>query len=380
MEESRLCHLLWMIASLPPGSVQLHRLLERFGSPEQVFLATEEELQASGLLQDREIAALAQNRDLRIVEKVFRRCEESGLWMMTMEDADYPHRLREIDNPPLLLFGKGVRLPDDAAVQISVVGTRRMTVYGSRTAKTIAHDLAACGGRIVSGMAEGIDACAHRGALEADAPTVAVLAGGADVIYPYTNTSLYWDIAETGCVLSEFLPGTRALRHHFQIRNRLLAGMSDGVLVVQSPKKSGSMITVKWALAYNREVFAVPGDADVQQNAGTNELIRDGAKLTTGALDILEEFGPVAEAAAHRLAGDAAPAPPDAAEPNPPPDDTAAQIIRLLVGRDMDASALAAETGLSLGDLIYQLTELQIQGIITEKPGGIYAVSRGYTI
>ena len=124
----------------------------------------------------------------------------------------------------------------------------------------------------------------------------------------------------------------------------------------------------------------MPGDADVQQNAGTNELIRDGAKLTTGALDILEEFGPVAEAAARRLAGDAAPAPPDAAEPNPPPDDTAAQIIRLLVGRDMDASALAAETGLSLGDLIYQLTELQIQGIITEKPGGIYAVSRGYTI
>ena len=380
MEESRLCHLLWMIASLPPGSVQLHRLLDRFGSPEQVFLAQEEELQASGLLQDREIAALERNRDLRIVDSVLRQCEENGLWIMTMEDADYPRRLREIDNPPLLLFGKGVRLADDAAVQITVVGTRKMTVYGSRTAKAIAGELAACGCRIVSGMAEGIDACAHRGALEAGVPTVAVLAGGADVIYPYSNTALYWDIVETGCVLSEFLPGTRSLRHHFQIRNRLLAGMSDGVLVVQSPKKSGSMITVKWALAYNREVFAVPGDADVKQNAGTNELIRDGAKLTTCALDVLEEFGPVTAAAARRLAGEPEPAPLEKTEPEPAPDAVAAQILRLLIGRDMDASSLAAETGHSLGDLIYQLTELQIQGIITEKPGGIYAVSRGYTI
>ena len=122
--------------------------------------------------------------------QVLRQCEENGLWIMTMEDADYPRRLREIDNPPLLLFGKGVRLADDAAVQITVVGTRKMTVYGSRTAKAIAGELAACGCRIVSGMAEGIDACAHRGALEAGVPTVAVLAGGADAV-SYTHLDVY---------------------------------------------------------------------------------------------------------------------------------------------------------------------------------------------
>ncbi len=371
MEQSSLAYLVWLVQLMTPANRNTLPLIEYFGSAEAVFSATETQLRQCELLTPETIQKLISNNTLSIVEPVLYYCETNDVRILTYWDDDYPSNCKTMPDPPVMLFCMGKPVWKDSLLQIAVAGTRGMTVYGRRMTERIMADLAEIGCNIIGGMSDGIDACAHYAALNSNGKTMAVLPCGIDVIYPNSQYDLYWEIAEKGCVISEFLPGTRPLGSNFQPRNRLIAGLADGVLHVQSPQKSGSLITVKWAVQYNRDVFAIPGDADVRQSQGPNQLIRSGAKLVESAMDVLEEYGYVF--ANHKVTEPTNPSPTVENEPMQ-------AIIDALILGDADMTELALKTGIDLTNIILLLTELQIRGIITEKPGGSYALSKTFTI
>ena len=217
-------------------------------------------------------------------------CARDGQFLLTMDDAGYPARLRNIYDPPLLLYGKGSLPLFDDEVAVTVVGTRDCTPYGVRAASQLGYELARQGALLVSGMAKGIDGEALKGALRAGGFTAAVLGGGADVVYPAANRRLYEDIAATGVILSEYPPGTEPKGDHFPVRNRLLSALSLATVVVEAPEKSGALITAATALEQGREVFAVPGPFDAPKSRGCNALIREGAGLVCEAWDVLSFY------------------------------------------------------------------------------------------
>ena len=283
---SSLKHWVWL-ATLPDLSPKLaHELLARFGAPEEIFFAPPEEL--SDLPAG--IRAMIARHDTERAERVLARCEELYISTLTMQDALYPERLRNIHVPPLVLYIKG-RLPVmDEEAALCVVGTREATPYGRSVTRKLCYQLARAGMLIVSGLAKGIDGEAHRAALDAGASTVAVLGCGVDVIYPRENAELYRDICASGAVVSEYPPGTEVNGRHFPIRNRIIAGLSLGALIVEGPRRSGSLITASHALEQGRDIFAVPGGIDAPNSDGPNSLIREGAILVSKPEHILEEY------------------------------------------------------------------------------------------
>ncbi len=283
---SALKYWIWL-ASLPGlgGRAKL-QLLEHFSSPEEVYFAPEEELLlAEGITRAQ--ALLLSDKSLDRAERILEDCARDSQFVLTMDDAAYPARLRNIYDPPLLLYGKGSLPLFDEEVAVTVVGTRSCTPYGVRAASQLGYELAKQGALLVSGMAKGIDGEALRGALRAGGFTAAVLGGGVDVIYPAANRRLYEDIAATGVILSEYPPGTEPRGDHFPVRNRLLSALSLATLVVEAPEKSGALITAATALEQGREVFAVPGPFDAPMSRGANALIREGAGLVCEAWDVL---------------------------------------------------------------------------------------------
>jgi DNA processing protein len=227
--------------------------------------------------------------DERFVDDQIARLEKRGCGLVTLSDANYPERLREIPVPPPFLFFEG-SLEPLAKLCICVVGSRGASRLGALTAKTLGHDLSARGVHVVSGLARGIDSAAHVGALEGAGGTTAVLGCGLDRVYPRENASLARRIAEIGCVLSEFFLGEPPLRHNFPRRNRILSGLSYGAVIVEAGPKSGAMNTASWAVSHNRMVFAVPGPIDHAGSRGPHTLIRQGAVLVEGVEDILAEI------------------------------------------------------------------------------------------
>ncbi|MBO4914061.1 MAG: DNA-processing protein DprA [Oscillospiraceae bacterium] len=265
-------------------------LLEHFGSPENVYYADAEEyLHVEGMT--RQLAERLEDKSTAEADRILGECERLGLRVLTMQDADYPVRLRNIYEPPCLLYVLG-RLPEiDEEAAIAMVGTRSATPYGVKVAEEMAYTLARQGALIVSGAAYGIDSASHRGALRAGAKTVAVLGCGIDVVYPSGNGQLYRDIAAVGALMSEYPPGTPAIGAHFPVRNRIISGLCVATLVVEAPERSGALITANTALEQGREVFAVPGPIDAPMSRGCNRLIADGAAaLAAGSLDILREL------------------------------------------------------------------------------------------
>lgn len=371
MEPCSIPYLIWLVKLMNPANRNILPLVEYFGSPENVFMASEAQWRQCGLLSPDMIRKFMANSTLSIVHSSLDFCENNDVRMITYWDNDYPQTCRTMHDPPVLLFCKGNPVWRDSLLQIAVAGTRRTTGYGLHTTEHIVSDLAEIGCNILGGMSDGIDACAHKAALNSGGKTVAILPCGIDVIYPNSQYDLYWRIVENGCVLSEFLPGTRPIGSNFQARNRLIAGMANGVLHVQSPAKSGSLITVKWAVQYNRDVFAIPGDVDVCQSQGPNGLIRSGAKLVESAMDVLEEYGYLF--ANHSAQNPEMPSPVLQNEDEK-------TIIQVLISGDADTTELSIKTGIDLTNIILLLTDLQFRGIITEKPGGIYALSKTFTI
>ena len=264
-------------------------LLRRFGDPESIFYADADEL----LLTDgveRSQLKLLENHDLAPADRILADCQRLDIQLLTLSDAAYPGRLKNIYDPPALLYCKG-RLPLlDDLLCVAVVGTRDCTPYGVACAEKLGFGLASGGAAVVSGLAKGIDAAAIRGALRAGGVTVGVVGNGLDVYYPYESRYLYEDVASAGILLSESPPGTEPASGHFPVRNRIISGLSLAALVVEAPEKSGALITAATALEQGRDVFAVPGPIDAPASVGCNCLIRDGAGLVSDASDILREY------------------------------------------------------------------------------------------
>ena len=281
---------LWLTQLHSMTPAQILAVLRHFGTPEGAYFADPGEYQLVEGLTGRARKALEDKR-LAGAELILEECEKLGLSLLTIQDAQYPDCLKNIPDPPALLYYKG-KLPSfDEVPTIGVVGTRSCTPYGEKVAAKLGLDLARAGAVLVSGIAEGIDGQAIRGALAGGGTVVSVLGGGIDVKYPACNRYLYDDVAAAGALISEYPPGTRPLGTNFPVRNRIISGLSDGVVAVESGERGGTLITMNQALEQSRDTFAVPGPVDAPESAGTNRLIRDGcAKLITCAEDVLVEY------------------------------------------------------------------------------------------
>jgi len=278
----------WLWLTNLPGLTNQTRLalLRHFGTPEDIFYADPEEiLLTEGI--NRAQAALLENHKLDTAEKILADCRQLGHHILTIQDAAYPSRLKNIYDPPCLLYWRG-RLPAfDEEAAIAVVGTRKCTPYGVDCAEKLGYGLTQGGGLVVSGIAKGVDAAALRGALRSGGSPVAVLGCGLDVCYPHENRYLYEDVAAAGALISEYPPGTEPAAHHFPARNRIMSGLSVAALVIEAPERSGALITAETAMEQGRDVFAVPGPINAENSVGCNRLIRDGAGLVCDASDIL---------------------------------------------------------------------------------------------
>ena len=264
-------------------------LVHHFQDPETIYFAESEQYREVEGLSPEGFAALC-DKDLRSAEQILEDCHRQNIHVLTFQDAAYPGRLKNISDPPLVLYYKGM-LPDfDSLPLIGVVGTRNASPYGLTVAKRMGYQIARCGGTVVSGMAYGIDGMAMRGALTAGGTVVGVLGCGADVVYPISNRGLFGDTESYGCILSEFAPGTPPIARNFPKRNRIISGLSCGVLVVEAPEKSGALITARQAADQGRDVFVVPGNIDVPTFVGSNRLLRDGAMAVSHGWDILSEY------------------------------------------------------------------------------------------
>jgi len=289
MESKGLYH--WVALSMAPGvgSILFKRLTEAFGGPEGVFQARAKDLERVEGIGPKVIEALKRFHWKEQVDKELRCLEGIGARLLTWSDEEYPPGLKQIYDPPPLLYVRGCIKPQDQRA-VAVVGSRYPTTYGKMFAERISLGLSQRGVTVVSGLARGVDSDAHRGALAAGGRTIGVLGCGIDLIYPPENEKLFGEVAGQGAILSEFPLGTPPEKDHFPIRNRVISGISMGVVVVEATLRSGSLITARFALEQGREVFAVPGNIDSARSAGTNRLIREGAKLVARVEDILEEI------------------------------------------------------------------------------------------
>jgi DNA processing protein len=267
-----------------------HKLIEHFGSPQAAYMASLTELESCGVPARVAQAIFAQTA-LKEAERDAQEIAKADCELVAYDSEEYPPLLKQIPDSPLLLYVRG-DVKAISALAVAVVGSRRPSAYGSSVAHRLAHDLAQRQLVVVSGLARGVDSAAHRGALEAKGKTVAVLGSGIDVIYPRENKKLADEIAKSGAVISEFPLGTGPTPENFPIRNRIISGLSLGVVVVEAAEYSGSLITARLALEHNREVYAVPGNITSAQSFGPNHLIKQGAKLVDQWMDVIEEFSP----------------------------------------------------------------------------------------
>ena len=378
---SREEELYWLALKLVPGlgARTSGRLLDRFRTPQAIFRASRTELEAAGV-NGAVAQSIASGCTFEEAVSQQERMAACGAVVVPIGDPRYPQALREIFDPPLLLFARG-RVELLNTLGLGVVGTRRPTPYGLAVAERISDDLAHAGLTIVSGMARGIDSAAHKGALSRGGNTVAILGCGVDVVYPQENKKLAADIASKGLIVSEFPMGAVAFPQNFPIRNRIISGISVGVLIVEGAQYSGSAITAKLAIDQGREVFAVPGNITSKLSWGPNLLIKQGARLVQDWNDVVSELPPEArrkliergrrqlaeggfassEAAQTSLLGDA----------GPELGDVARRALRFL---QVDApipldDLLEKVEDISASELIAALFELEMLGLVKQLPG-----------
>lgn len=388
-------YLLWLATrrGIAPGVAP--RLLEHFGTAEAAYYAGREEY--AQLPVGEQLRASLADKSMDEVERILERCDRLGITLLSCRDGNYPERLLQLYDYPLVLYVKGRVFRFDEELAIAMVGARECTPYGISMAGRISMELARSGALVVSGLAQGIDAASFRGALQGGGPAVSVLAGGVDVIYPKENRWLYQDVAAVGAILSENPPGTRPEGWRFPLRNRILSGLSVGVVAVEAAEsRSGTLITARAALEQDREVFAVPGPADAPMSAGTNLLIARGeAKLVRTAWDILSEYRtrfpqklraavPLsAEEADIRLKAAGEPAPPappaEGEKPAPLPSrpreewermgDEQREIFDLLLEHKLTADDIVGRSEIPARRVNTALTFLQAWGYVEELPG-----------
>lgn len=283
-------YLMWLSRLDGFGIKRINYLLEHFGSAEAVWHADKQELRSVYGMGEKIVDQLVHSRSASLLDDWIAELEEKEIAFYSYRHPRYPRLLREISDPPVGIYVRGT-LPDDDIDTVAIIGARRCSRYGAKVAYEIASDLGKTNIIVVSGMARGIDSKGHTGILDGNGKTIAVLGCGVDVCYPPENQELMDRIIENGCVLSEYPPGTTALPHHFPSRNRIIAGLSKMVVVVEAGQKSGTFITADMALDYGRDVFVVPGNITSPLSKGTNELIKQGCPIITEGQDILNALG-----------------------------------------------------------------------------------------
>jgi DNA processing protein len=354
----------WVAFSLVKGigSVRFQGLLDHFGDPQIAWYAPADALRAAGL-SGKIIENLIQVRASVSPDKVWDRIQSQGISVLTWEDANYPQRLKEIDQPPPVLFLHGELQPEDAW-SVAVVGTRRITPYGRQVAEEIAVTLARNGVTVVSGLARGVDAVAHQAALNAGGRSLAVLGSGVDRIYPPEHRRLAEQIISQGALMSDYPPGTPPDASNFPPRNRLISGLSIAVVVVEAGKTSGALITAAFAADQGRDVFAVPGNINAPHSQGTNRLIRDGARPLLDPQEILEtlELTMITEQRAARVI-----LPTDAVE---------ARLFETLSREPLHIDEIRARTDLPIEKVTAALAMMELKGMVRQVGGMNYVALR----
>ncbi len=340
------------------GPARLRRLIETFGSLERAWSASASELQRC--LEDRARTELVKARANLDVAALYRQVIDSGVQVTTPVDLSYPSLLSEIPAPPPVLYYRGEILETDRTA-VAIVGTRRVTPYGREMAARLAGDLARAGVTIVSGLARGVDGMAHQAALDAGGRTIAVLGSGINRIYPPEHRNLASRIAEQGAVLSDYLPETPPDGVNFPPRNRIISGLSLGVVVIEAPDRSGALITVDFAADQGRDVFAVPGPVSAPNSTGTNRLIREGARLVRSADDVLEDLqirrNPEQVAMQQAL----------------PLDEDERRLLAVLTSVPQHIDDIAALSDSTVADVAGRLMMLELQGLVRNTGAQHYA-------
>ncbi len=358
------------------GPVRLRNLLDRFGAIDAVLDASMAELQHAEGIGPRTAEAIFRARSDDAVDREIEQAASLGVRIVCGEDADFPAPLRNITDPPICLYITGTLEPTDA-VGIAVVGTRRCSHYGREQARRFGEMLAGAGFTIVSGLARGIDGEAHHGALQAGGRTVAVLGHGLSTIYPAEHAALADRVTSSGALVSEYPLGASPEAGNFPRRNRIITGLSLGVIVVEAGKRSGALITARLAHDYNREVFAIPGRVDrPQDTAGVHALIRDGqAKLVTCLEDVLDELGEVGEIMGRFDTRERPQRPSATKDPPPLADFSADENAVLNAVRDgaEEVDSILSRTGLDSAKTLSALTSLRLKGAIRQEPGHRFA-------
>ncbi len=353
--------------SLTPGigKRRLQRLITECQAASKVFSLTRQQLKRFGLSAETR-AALLSGRSLKAAEEAIAVARQKGVQLLSPADDAYPPLLREIHDPPLVLYALGeAELLHRPA--LALVGSRRCSVYGREVSLKLARDLASLGLTIVSGLARGVDCKAHQGALEVGGGTVAVLGCGVDVVYPRENKSLYERIRRVGCVLSEFPCGSFPAPQNFPIRNRIISGVGYGTIISEASEFSGSLITARLTLEQDRELWAVPGNVTSPGSYGPNYLIKQGARVAITAQDVIDEL-PIT--ALDRLRRESGAKPPPVEDPKPPIDPSEELVLAALpVDVAIHFDRLLELSGLRLEALNHALLGLEMRGLIRQMPG-----------
>lgn len=351
------------------GCATFRKIADHLNDPTRLFSASEKELAAIPGLDPEVIQGAVHFSAWDEVESELERVRQAGFDLVTYNDPAYPSRLRMISDPPPYLYVKG-ELRNEDRNAVAVVGSRSASEYGRRVAGELCRSLALLGFTVVSGMARGIDGTAHEAALEAGGRTIAVLGSGLDVPYPTEHEGLYHRISERGAVVSEFSMGTRPLAYHFPSRNRLISGLSLGVVVVEATEKSGSLITAGLALEQGREVFAVPGEVGSSRSRGTHRLIRQGAKLVETVQDILEEIAPQLSIPAGASKNKSSLILPEGVSSE------ARRVFELVRERPLQIDEVIETSGLSPSRVSEILLDLELQGFLRQLPGKTFTIGR----
>jgi DNA processing protein len=350
-----------LVPGVGPRTQQL--LFGRFGTPSAVLAASITELQQVAGVGPKLAKAIVAARSEGRAELELARCRELGIQILARHTPSYPRRLDDICDPPTLLYCRGELLPRDG-LAVAIVGSRRSTLYGQQQAERLAGALARAGLTIVSGLARGIDGAAHRAAIKAGGRTIAVLATGVECIYPPEHSELAAEVARNGAVVSEAALDQQPIPGIFPQRNRIISGLSLGVLVVEASRTSGSLHTARHALEQGREVFAVPGRIDSPASEGCHDLIRDGAMLVRSVDDILEALGPLT-----------APVPTSASEVVRNPreltlSDQERHILNLVAAEPIHIDEITRAAGLETSRVLQTLTVLEMKRLLRRLPGG----------
>lgn len=352
----------WLSSLNGIGVVKKRKLLEEFKTPYNIFLLNEIELRQIGYLTDKNINMLLDKKYREDAKRHLENIYNNNIQIITINDENYSNLLKNIYDAPIVLYAKGTIKKDE--VSIGIVGSRKATSYGANVAYDMAYKLSQHGITITSGLARGIDTYAHKGALKNNARTIAVLGCGLDIVYPYENKALYDEIIETGMIITEYLPKTRPAPYHFPARNRIISGISRGILVVEAGIKSGSLITADFALEQGRDVFAIPGNIGYKNSEGTNALIKDGARIVTNENDILEEIlGSIPNKKSLQKV-----------KKYDNLNKVEEKIIEILSYQAMHVDLIAKNTSLDIKEINSALIILELKGIIKQNDGKIFQI------